>query len=267
MKAATAALVALLAATGTSMAWQETLTPKAAGRFPPLRPVKAKYKFGWAAVPAGRAEVSFTRKDKLFQLRAVGGSTGLARKLWRMDADATSTVLPGTLQTVKLVQMEQYSDEKRTTTVTFGPEGVARSRVQIPPEKKPGKIKRFKFAPVRDLHGALLFVRSLPLRGGDVVRFVVYPNASPYLAEVSVLAREKVNAAGRSWPAIKLGLKLQELNKELQLEPHKKFKSAAGWLSDDQDRLLLKVESEVMVGKVWMELEQAEWLDQRRQPN
>jgi hypothetical protein len=243
--------------------WQETLTPAKAGDFAPLRPLKAKYKFGWAAVPAGHAETEFTKKDDHFQLHVTGASSGLVRKLWRLDADGRSTVLPANLHTTKLVQTETYSDEKRTTTVEFGPEGACRSRVRVPAAKKPDKTKCFKFAPVRDLHGALLFVRSQGLRDGDVIRMVVYPNASPYLAEVRVLAHEKVNVAGQSWPGIKLDLKLKEISKKLELEPDKKFKSAAGWLSDDKDRLLLKVESEIFVGKVWMELQQVEFLEKR----
>ena len=53
----------------------------------------------------------------------------------------------------------------------------------------------------------------------------------------------------RPWTdAIKADLKLTAVKGDFTLKPHSKFKRATAWLSDDQDRLLLKVEAEVFVG-------------------
>jgi hypothetical protein len=253
-------LAAFLVATAGAADWQTTLGPRASGGFGPMRPLKATYTFGWTVFTAGKTEVEFTRKGGLYQLHAMGGTVGPVRALWRFDADATSLVRPSTLLPVRLVQTEQYSDEKRTTTVVFGPEGASRTRVREPKDRDSGKTKQFKLAPMHDLQSALLFVRSQRLRKGDVIRLVVYPNAGAYLAEIEVLGRGKISVAGKEWPAIKLSLKLQEVTKQLELKPDQKFKSAIGWFSDDSDRLLLKIESEVMVGKVWMDLQQADFL-------
>jgi len=235
--------------------WWEEITTQP-GSFAPLRPLKARYTFGWSAFTAGNAEADFSRtKEGEYLLKIKGASAGAVRAMWKIDADASSVVRPQTLLPTTVVQHETYSDESRTTTVNFTDEAVSRTRVRKPP-KEPLKTKQFKFAPVHDLHSALLFIRSQPLKDGDVVRFAVYPAAQPYLAEVTVAGRETIKTAGKKWPAIKLDLKLQEIDKDLALSPHKKFKRASGWLSDDADRLLLKVESEIMIGKVWMDLEQ-----------
>jgi len=259
------ALLAVLFATSAWAAedpdWQTTLQPGTAGKFAPLRSFVAKYGFGWSALSAGDAEVEFTRKPGLSQLKVKGSTGGAVRALWKLDTEATSTIRMQDLQTTRLVQMEKYSDEKRTTTVVFGPEGAARTRVREPKDKDSGKTKRFKFAPVRDLSGAFLFVRSQPLKEGEIVRFVVYPTSGGYLAEAEVIGREKVKVAGKEWPTIKLALRLKEISKDLTLKPHQKFKSATCWLSDDSDRLLLKVEAEVMVGKVWMAMQQVNFTD------
>ena len=234
--------------------WQAELSRKPGG-FAPLRPLKATYEFGWSGFKAGRAEADFSRtKTGMYQLTVKGSSIGAARALWKMDSSSISTVKPTSLLPVEIVQTETYSDESRKTTVTFGPESVSRTRETKPADEGSGKTKRFKFAPVHDLHSALLFVRSQPLEAGDKVRVVVYPAADAYLAEMEVLGRESVKVVGRSWPAIKLGLKLQKVTKNLELEKHKKFKKAITWISDDTDRLLLKIEADVMIGKVWMEL-------------
>jgi len=254
MKAMLASLTSVLLASASANDWQAELTQKP-GTFPPLRPVKATYDFGWSGFKAARAEADFTRTEAgQYQLTVKGASIGAARALWKMDSTSTSIVRPKALLPVELVQNEVYSDESRKTTVVFGSEGVSRTRETKPVDEGSGKTKRFRFAPVHDLHSALLFVRSQPLEQGDIVRLVAYPAADAYLAEVEVLGRETIKAAGRSWSAIKLGFKLQKVTKKLKLEPHKKFKKAIAWLSDDPDRLLLKIESEVMIGKVWMEL-------------
>src|SRR5204862_4950372 len=99
-------------------------------------------------------------------------TTGPFPSLWSMSAEHTSLVHPETLQPASLVQSETYSDESRTTSVVFGPEGAARTRETKPKDKDSGKTKRFKFAPVFDLHSALLFIRSQSLKNGQTVRLV-----------------------------------------------------------------------------------------------
>jgi hypothetical protein len=239
--------------------WVAKLSPPAPGAFPPLRPLTATYTFGWSALKSGRAEAAFSQKGQQLILELKGGTIGAVRGLWRMDSTSTSTADAASLLAVRLEQVETYSDEKRTTIVDFGPEGAARTRTREPADKDSGKTKRFKFAPVHDLHSALLFIRSQPLQKGDKIRLVVYPAAQAYLAEVEVLGRETLSTAGKKWPAIKLNLKLQRIEKDFTLASHRKFKRATGWLSDDSDRLLLKIASEVMVGKVWMDLEKIEF--------
>lgn len=254
MKAILVSLTTVLLANASAGDWQAELTRKP-GTFAPLRPLKANYDFGWAGFKAARAEVEFSRTASgQYQLDVKGASVGAARALWKMDSTSKSVVRAKTLLPIELVQNEVYSDESRKTTVVFGPEEVSRTRETKPADEGSGKTKKFKFSPVHDLHSALLFVRSQPLEKGNVVRVLTYPAADAYLAEVEVLGREAVKVAGRSWPAIKLGFKLQKVDKKLKLLPHKKFKKATAWLSDDSDRLLLKIETEVMIGKVWMEL-------------
>lgn len=253
-------LVATLASSAPAADWRKTLTPPQPGTFPPPRPVTAQYTCGWSAFTAAEVETEFSRtKDGFFQLEVSATTIGAVRALWRLDADHTSLVDAKTLLPVSLVQNETYADESMKTSVVFGPEGAARTRETEPQERDSGKTKRFKFTPVFDLHSALLFIRSQPLKSGSKVRLVTYPAAQAYLTEVEVLGRERVAAAGEKRPAIKLALRLKRITKKLELEPHKKFKRAHIWISDDADRLLLKVDAEVMVGKVWLELTRVEF--------
>jgi len=58
-----------------------------------------------------------------------------------------------------------------------------------------------------------------------------------------------------NYNAIKMDLRLQRVNKKNELEAHRKFKRATIWLSDDNDRVLLRIESQIFVGAVTAELQ------------
>ncbi len=236
--------------------WESRLTPPVLGEAPPMRLLHATYRFGWSKFPAATAEFDYTRtKEGPLKLEVRTRTDGLVRKLWSMDATQTALFEPETLRPISAVQTEIYKKGTRTTKLEFDEDGVSRLRESEPPEKNPPKVKRFDFPGVFDLYGALLFVRSQPLQKDDVVRVVVYPGTAPYLAELKVVGREKIVVGKKKFDALKLDLKLRKITKSLDLEKHARFKRASAWLSDDRDRLLLKIQAEVSVGSVWTEME------------
>ena len=64
-----------------------------------------------------------------------------------------------------------------------------------------------------------------------------------------------------TYNAIKLDLQLNKIGKNRELEPHRKFRRATVWLSDDSDRLLLKIQAQIFVGTVVVELQSVEFED------
>lgn len=238
--------------------WRDAIT-STPGAFPRLRALTAHYEFGWSGFTAAIADAKFTHADGINQLVLTAATTGIPRSMWQMDLEATSTCHSDTLQPVSIFQKETYEEKSFTTKVDFGAEGLERLRTVTPPDKKPPKLKKFKFAKTHDLQSALLFIRSRPLQQGELVSLCVYPGSSPYLADVQVIGREKITVGGKSWDAIKCSLKLRSVDKNFKLTAHKKFKNATAWISDDQDRLLLKVDAEVFIGSIWLELKSVEF--------
>ena len=117
------------------------------------------------------------------------------------------------------------------------------------------KTRDFNLPNLFDLHSALLYLRSQPLRDRSVHRVVVYPASSAYLATVTVVDREKISVRAGSYRAIKVDLQLNKLGKDLELEPHRKFRRATIWISDDDDRIILRIEAQVFIGTVFAELQ------------
>jgi len=111
------------------------------------------------------------------------------------------------------------------------------------------------------LHSAALYLRSQPLKQGNVYRLAVYPTTNPYLAIIKVTGREKISVRAGAYNAIKLDLQLKHIGKHLELEPHKKFRRATIWVSDDNERLILRIEAQIFVGTVFAELQSVHFVN------
>ena len=222
--------------------------------------MKAVYRFGWSGMTAAEAKFDLAKAPRgQIKLTMTTKTTGIVRTMWRMDSDHTAYCQAATLRPIRFEQKEVYKDETEATKAEFSEEGVRRTTVVTPLKGPQEKEKRFKFPGVFDLQTGLFFVRSQRLQAGDCYRFVTYPGRIPYYAEVNVVGREKLKVAGGTYEAVKCKLGLQAVTKKMELAPHKKFKNAYAWFSDDKDRLLLKIEADVFVGSVWGELQSVEF--------
>lgn len=248
-------LLMVLAVPALAADWRDELKPLPPGPFALPRPQSAIYRFGWGAISAAEAAIDFSKPEEgQLQLKVTAKTIGSVRTLWQMDAQHTARCVASTLQPISFEQTEKYRRTSTTTKAQFTPKEVTRVLETTPATKKP-KPKRFKFANLVDMHTALLLVRSQPLAKGDKYSLVVYPDRDAYLARVAVIGPESIKVAGKTYKAHKLQISIQLVTKKRQLEPHPRFKNAYAWVSDDDDRLLLKIQSEVFVGSVWMELQ------------
>ena len=237
--------------------WQSNLSKDPPGDFPPPRSLHANYVFGWSGFTAATAEVQFSRlaPDRA-QIQGAGRTVSLARALWRYDVTYRASGNSETLRPGETHQTDTYRGKKIITDLTFTGNTVRRSRTETPPPA-PGKNKPkdFSFPNLFDLQTAMLYVRSQPLQKGSAYQLVVYPSTNAYLATATVMGREKISVRSGSFNAIKLDLQLKRIGKEMNLEPHRKFHRATIWISDDPDRIVLRIEAQVFVGTVFAELQ------------
>jgi hypothetical protein len=253
-----ALLVCILAfcSNALSAEWQATVTKDPPGNFPPPRPLRAKYNFGWSGLTAATSDVRFANlSGDRFLLEGAGRTSGLARVLWRFDVNYRAVADAGTLRPIEMKQTETVRSKKVLTQLAFTNAGVTRVRTETPSAPGPVKSREFKFPNLFDLHSAMLYLRSQPLKDRSVQRIVVYPAGSAYLATLTVVGRERISVRAGAYNAIKMDLQLSKIGKKLELEPHKKFRKATVWVSDDSDRLILRIDAQVFVGTVFAELQ------------
>lgn len=251
------AIFAFLAFCSSSLAknWEATLSKDPIGNFPEMRPLRASYRFGWSGLTAAAGDVHFTKpSEKKFQLDGTGRTIGFVRALWKLDVSYQAIASAETLRPIETQQIENYRSKKIVTHLAFTNNGVTRSRTEGKGAAA-SKTRQFNFPNLFDLFSAMLYLRSQPLKERTVYRVVAYPATNAYLATVTVLGREKISVHAGSYSAIKLDLRLKRIGKQRQLEPHRKFRGATIWVSDDPERLLLRIEAQIFVGTVFAELQ------------
>jgi hypothetical protein len=249
------ASLASLSPTAAPPAWEKTVTTLPRGDFPNPRPFVATYNFGWNDLVAATGEIQFDKSANRLQFQGVGQTVGIARALWKFDVHHRAVADAETLRPIEMSQVEERRRKTVTDDLLFTADGVERTRIDSKTNKR-SALKTFTFpGGVFDMHSALLYLRSQPLREGDVYRLVVYPATSPYLATLTVSGHPSITIAAGTYKAIKLDVQLYKIGKKLELEPHKKFRRASVWVSDDADRLLLRIEAGIFVGTVFAELQ------------
>jgi hypothetical protein len=252
------AITILLASwTGSFAAdWQATLSKEPAGNFPELRPLRVSYRFGWSGVTAATGEVHFTKpSNDRFQLEATGKTIGFVRALWKLDVTHRALANSQTLAPIETQQNENYRSKKIATHLTFTNSGVTRARTEGEGAAAKTTTRGFTLPNLFDLHSAALYLRSQPLKQGTVYRLAIYAATNPYMATVAVTGREKISVRAGAYNAIKLDLQLKRIGKHLELEAHKKFRRATIWVSDDAERLILRIDAQIFVGTVFAELQ------------
>ena len=244
--------------------WEATLSKEPAGNFPELRPLRASYRFGWSGLTAATGDVHFSKPtgDK-FQFDGTGRTIGFVRALWKLDVNHRAVANAETLHPIETQQTENYRSKKIVTNLTFTAAEVTRTRTEGEGAAANTTTRQFSLPNLFDLHSAALYLRSQPLKDRSVNRIVVYPATNAYLATLSVVGREKISVRAGTYNAIKLDLKLKRIGKHLELEPHKKFRRASIWVSDDAERLLLRIEAQIFVGTVFADLQSVHFDDPR----
>jgi Protein of unknown function (DUF3108) len=242
--------------------WEATLSKDPPGNFPELRPLRASYRFGWSGLTAATGEVHFTKPSaNKFQIDGKGRTIGFVRALFKLDVKYRAVANAQTLRPIETDQTESYRSKKLATHLTFTNSGVTRTRTEGEGDSAKAKTRQFNFPNLFDLFSAMLYLRSQPLRDHSTYHVVAYPATNAYLAIITVKGREKIAVHARTYNAIKLDLQLKRVGKQLELQPHRKFRRATIWVSDDPQRLLLRIEAQVFVGNVFAELESMQFDD------
>ena len=244
--------------------WESTVSPHAPGSFPQLRPVRVSYGFGWNGITAAAAEMRLSKSvDGHLQLDATGHTTGLARSLWNFDGTHVSTIDAQTLRPIQVREAEVLRSKKMETELSFTPQSVISKRNETRGPSVKSKTRYCDLPNVHSIDSALFYLRSQSLKPDAIQRIVVYPATAAYLCTVTPVGREQITVPAGSYEALKLDLQLSKIGGKRELLPHKKFRRATIWLSDDSDRLVVRIEAQIFAGTIFTELQSVQFEEPR----
>lgn len=240
--------------------WLEDVNAVRPGPFPAPPPeLQARYVFGWSGIEAAAADVKLSRgTNGVWTAKVLGGTTGLARSWWKLDADYDATVSETDWRSVSSRLEERYKNYEVVEQCDFRPGGVRSLRQSTKPGSAKSDWKNFYVPGLRDMAGALLLARSQPLVEGDTIRLAVFPGEWMYLVHVKVEGRDTIRWQGLKRAVLRASLEIDWIGKDYSLKPHKKFHRGTVWVSDDEIRLPLRVEVKVFIGHVFAQLEKME---------
>ena len=254
--------VALLAAIVLSVChaaepWRDRLGPETLGPFPPVRPFSGEFRFGWSDIAAASAKARLWYSGDLVIVEVEGGTDGLARTLWQLDARHKATILKEGLKPVGIRASRELRQENGAHRGGLqARRSLAHSCGYVRSEER-GKWKKIKVEPIRDIVSAMLFIRSQVLNDGDKIGIVAFPGDAPFLVEVTVAKHEQLRVGDSLHKVIKLDFQIQRIDtkNKNRLAPHGKFKNGTVWISDDENRIPLRAEVDIFIGYVFGELQ------------
>jgi len=215
------------------------------------------FKFSVGPIESGRARMSVglpVEKDgrRLLAVHGQAETLPWLQIVARLNDDYKLVIDAGTLVPVEVSTVERGVRERRIDTGVH-PSGRFVD-LQLKSEKQSGHARHSLPDVVRDPLSALFAVRAAALRDGDVLSFLILDGLVLWRSRIEVhRERMRLDNDEHSRKAIRLdgtNLRVDDTGKPTGL-PARRY---TVWLSDDADRVLLRMEADIDLGKAIIEL-------------
>jgi len=215
-----------------------------------LRGKKEKLFFNiyWLGIYVGNAVLEALNEKDALRITSRARSAPVISTFYTVEDFAESLIIKGRATHFKIKQHEgRYKSDKETVF------DVGKGKITYFDYRKGRKNEHGINGVVWDVISGFYFLRAQPLTVGKTIYIDVFDSNKFLKAEVSVLRREKINVSGRGeirTVVVKPDLKSEGLF-------HKKG-DVFIWLTDDEARIPVKVETRVSIGRVVAELKTSE---------
>lgn len=212
------------------------------------------YSIRWQGLPVAKSQIdirSFTASGKKFySVEAHAESGSVIDLFYRLRHQSESLFSAGTFQPSLFSTHQTENSKESMRQIYFNQTGDVEARVW-----KSGKpIQQIEFQsqnPVFDPISAAFLAKSLPIAVGADVSFDVFNGKHRYLISFHVDSIERIRYQDHYVKAFKVVPRVQKLTDS---EGETRLNSAALWISADEQRNILRLESDVWVGSVSAEL-------------
>ena len=220
---------------------------------------KLTFKVRYGFVRAGTATMSVLKETEMnghpvYQIQTTAESVSPFSWVYKVDDVVNSFMDKRGLFTWRFEKKLREGSYKIDMFVDYLPEDslakIHTIRYKDETEEKHYDVKVPPFA--MDVLASFYYVRTIPLRIGDIISMVNHDNKKVYDLEVHVYMREEVDTAAGTFRCLKV---------EPLLKGEGIFKQKGRllvWLTDDEYKFPVQMTSEVAVGHITTELEKIE---------
>ena len=218
------------------------------------------YVFGWEGAPGAQCRLSLSEEHndgvRQWVLSYEGHTNEAIRRIWSYSVSGRTCLDPKTLLPSRSQVTGGKKGKTRIVTTTFDRAAGVAEVTKEKPYKNKRSVKRIPIGMGLDLPAALLFLRALDLTADRTTAIEVISSDKLYVLDLRPLRREKVKVKAGTFDALVLGLRvrLADGSEQERAGVESKYRRIRLWISDDEARLPLKMESEILLGSVYAEL-------------
>ena len=216
---------------------------------------KATYNGSWLGIPLASAEIRMqpvvVNGKKFYQVKVQARTWRYLDLIWKMRDTIESTFDAETLHPNRFVFRQRENKKKNDTVAVVDPT----TKKWTVDRKENNKPKNFEFTSsfAYDPISATYLARSVDFKVGDRLRLEVFGGKSRYLVTFDVAGKERISVKGGEIEAYKVIPQVRDLSKTGYAG---RMRQATIWITADEKRTPIRIQSQVFIGSVTIEMEQ-----------
>ena len=207
------------------------------------------YDIDWEGIAIASATITVREAEctdsRCLNVRATAKSGRAVDIFYRLRHLSESTFHEDSIQPVSFVQKQTENSYTREAKISWRPDGTVKSHFSK--KKDPYDLEFSPNNPMFDPISAAFYAKSVPLKIDSSIDIDVFNGRNRFVISFLVTGKESITVGGRSVEAYKITPTIKKLT---DTEGEKKFRSATIWISADDKREVLKMESEIFIGSV-----------------
>ncbi len=211
-----------------------------------------KYKISWQGIPVATANIDVKNDNDTYKVNAKAKTKKWLSVFYKLKFDGDSEFDSKKLEPRKFNYRQIEKSKKKVKNIEFNPDGTIYTK-SYKNGREQQAIKFNSGNQTLDPITAAFLARSLPISEGAEKSFDVFTGKHRYLIIFNVGRKEKIRVNNKDYLCYKVTPKIKKLT---DTEGEKKFNSASIWITADEKREIVKLESSVFVGSIKAELEQ-----------
>jgi hypothetical protein len=221
-----------------------------------------EYSVGWEGINAASASVTISKEGDAYVVDAAARTYSGVDLLYKLRYGAVGRISATDLTSIHLAIDHRENSRRKNINISFSPNLASIHAVRGKGENDPDQ-KVLSFAPdnfTLDPIAACFLARSLDWNIGDTKNFDVFNGKSRYFISLTAVGRKTIRYQGEDRAVIVITPQVRNVT---TTKPRSKLREAFIYVSDDEYREVLRIESSVFIGRVITELESFTPADKR----